>query len=86
MSKTKKKDSKEISPKKQLNQKIADQLSVALNGSLKDILGEKKLKSRVKKAARVLTNGIKVKVAAKPKAEKKKDKKQTEVAPASTNS
>lgn len=78
MSKTKKNDAGKISPKKNLQNQIADQLTVALNGTLKDLISEKKLNNRIKKAARLLTEGIKVKPAKKSKA-KKQTVKDTEV-------
>jgi hypothetical protein len=66
MAKTKTAKTKTSSPKKQAQQQIILQLNSALPG-LKDTLGEKKFSARVKKAARILSAGIKAK---KPKASK----------------
>lgn len=77
MSKTVK-SKKELSPKKQLNQQIEVLLTTSLNGSLTGILTEKKLKNRIRKAARLLTDGVKVKPRAEKPAKPKKGKKKKE--------
>ena len=62
MAKTKTEKVKTPSAKKQAYEQIVTQLTSALPG-LKDILGEKKFQSRVSKAAKLLSAGIKVKKA-----------------------
>jgi len=62
------KQPKKISRKKQVHMEITETLTNALSG-LKDILGEKKFESRIEKAARLLSAGI------KPKKEKAKTTK-----------
>jgi len=62
------KQPKKISRKKQVHMEITETLTNALSG-LKDILGEKKFESRIEKAARLLSAGI------KPKKEKTKTTK-----------
>ena len=66
------KQPKKISRKKQVHMEITESLTTALAG-LKDILGEKKFESRIEKAARLLSAGIKPKKE-KTKSTKKKDK------------
>jgi len=66
MSKTPKKDAKPISLKKETYRQLNSQLTVSLSW-LKELLGEKKFDSRVKKAARLLSDGIKEKVKTKEK-------------------
>lgn len=73
MSKAKTDKKKIPSAKKQAQEQILQQLSVALPG-LKDILGEKKFSTRIKKAAKVLSAGV--------KARKAKPAKQPAVEPA----
>ena len=60
MSKSKSQKNKMLSPKKELRQKITAQLQVALT-DLKEKLGKKEFEGRIKKAARLLTAGIKAK-------------------------
>lgn len=55
---------KKISRKKQVQLEVTESLRTALAG-LKDVLGEKKFESRIGKAAKLLSAGIK---------DKKKDK------------
>ena len=71
MAKSKKKDINPISPKKEIYQQLIAQLATSLPG-LKEILGDKKFESRIKKAAKLLSEGIKEKAAKKIKVEKKK--------------
>jgi len=71
MAKGKKKDLKPISRKKEIQQQLINQLSTSLPG-LKDLLGDKKFESRIRKAARLLSEGIEEKVSKKIKQEKKK--------------
>jgi hypothetical protein len=71
MAKAKKKEIKPISRKKEIQQQLIIQLSTSLPG-LKDILGDKKFESRIRKAASLLSEGVKDKVAKKVKQEKKK--------------
>lgn len=79
MAKGKKKDVKPISRKKELYQQLITQLATSLPG-LKEILGDKKFENRIKKAAKLLGEGIKEKAPKKVKQEKKKvSKKKTEV-------
>ncbi|HEX2848097.1 MAG TPA: hypothetical protein VHN59_16235 [Chitinophagaceae bacterium] len=52
------------SPKKQARLQVIAQLQTALPG-LEETLGKKEFNSRLKKAAKILTEGIKVKVAKK---------------------
>jgi len=54
------KEPKKLSRKKQVQLEITESLRTALAG-LKDILGEKKFESRISKAARRLSAGIKTK-------------------------
>ena len=78
MAKSKPKISKSISLKKEINQQLTAQLTTTLPG-LKEILGDKKFESRIKKAAKLLSEGIKEKVPEIIKQEKKKvSKKKTE--------
>lgn len=62
MAKSKTEKKKIPSAKKQAHEQIVQQLTVALPG-LKEILGEKKFNTRVKKAAKVLSAGVKAKKA-----------------------
>ena len=71
MAKNKLKEGKTISLKKEIYQQITGQLSTSLPG-IKEILGEKKFESRIKKAAKLLSEGIKEKAPKKIKAVKKK--------------
>ena len=66
MAKDKKEKAKPISRKKEIHLQLVAQLSSSLAG-LKDILGEKKFNSRVRKAARLLSAGIKEKTSKKRK-------------------
>lgn len=71
------KDSKsmrKISSKKKFQQQVFDNLASSLQG-LKEILGEKKFESRIRKAAKLLSEGIKEKAPKEIKPEKKKVKK-----------
>ena len=78
MAKSKKKDIKPISLKKEIHQQLIAQLAISLPG-LKEILGDKKFERRITKAAKLLSEGIKEKAAKKIKVEKKKViKKKTE--------
>jgi len=78
MAKSKTKSAKSISLKKEISQQLTAQLTTSLP-ALKEILGEKKFENRIKKAARLLTNGIKEKAPKEIKQEKKKaSKKKTE--------
>ncbi|HLG40886.1 MAG TPA: hypothetical protein VI461_14500 [Chitinophagaceae bacterium] len=69
MSKSKVKKEKTASPKKEFRSHIAEQLKSALNG-LEEKLSKKELESRIKKAVKLLTAGVKMKpvkpVKAKP--------------------
>ena len=71
MAKTKEKNGKTISLKKEIYDQLTGQLSTSLP-SIKELLGEKKFESRVKKAAKLLSEGIKDKAAKKSKEVKKK--------------
>lgn len=71
MAKNKLKEGKTISLKKEIYQQITGQLSTSLPG-IKEILGEKKFESRIKKAAKLLSEGIKEKAPKKIKEVKKK--------------
>lgn len=51
------KEAKQVSPKKALQKETATQLQNNL-GTLKTLLGEKKFEARVKKAAKLLTEGL----------------------------
>jgi hypothetical protein len=64
MAKGKKKDLKPISRKKEIQQQLITQLSTSLPG-LKDILGDKKFEIRIRKAAKLLSEGIKDKASKK---------------------
>ena len=66
MAKDNKKKTKAISRKKEIHLQLITQLSSSLT-SLKDILGEKKFNNRVRKAARLLSAGIKAKSSKKTK-------------------
>ena len=77
MNKTEK-NKKELSPKKQLNQQIETLLTTSLNGSLNGMLPEKKLKNRIRKATKLITDGIKVKLKDEKPVKQKKDKKKKE--------
>lgn len=79
MAKNKSKAIKSISLKKEINHQITGQLTTSLPG-LKEILGEKKFQNRIKKAAKLLSDGIKEKVPEKIKQEKRKlSKNKTEL-------
>ena len=60
MAKSKKKNSKPVSLKKTTYNQLTTQLENSLSW-LKDLLGEKKYAVRIKKAARILSDGIKEK-------------------------
>ena len=65
------KTTKKVSLKKKFQQQIIDSLASSLSG-LKELLGEKKFDNRVKKAAKLLSEGIKEKAPKKIKQEKTK--------------
>lgn len=65
MSSEKVKAPKKISRKKQVQLEITETLRIALAG-LKDVIGEKKFESRIAKAAKLLSIGIKAKKTEKP--------------------
>jgi ATP-dependent exoDNAse (exonuclease V) alpha subunit len=67
MSKSKVKKEKNLSPKKEFRSHIAEQLKTALNG-LEEKLEKKELESRIKKAVKLLTAGVKMKPAKPVKA------------------
>lgn len=76
---SKKKDTKTLSLKKETYQQLNTQLVSSL-GWLKELVGEKKFDNRIKKAAKLLSDGIKEKTPKKVKPEKKKvSKKKTEI-------
>jgi hypothetical protein len=60
MSKSKSKKEKAPSPKKEIRSQITDQLKNALT-SLEEKLGKKEFEGRIKKAAKMLSAGIKIK-------------------------
>lgn len=62
MSKSKTKKIKPLSAKKQNRMKIIGQLQTALP-ALAEMLGKKEFESRIKKAAKLLTAGVKIKPA-----------------------
>jgi hypothetical protein len=66
MSKSKTKKVKAPSPKKEIRNQITGQLKNALTG-LEEKLGKKEFEIRVKKAARLLSAGIKTKKSKQPK-------------------
>ena len=74
MEKTKPKNEKKISFKKKLQQQITATLDSSLSG-LKDMLGEKKFNSRIRKAAKLLSEGIKENGTQKVKKDNKKTSK-----------
>lgn len=79
MAKSKKKDIKPISRKKEIHQQLIAQLTTSLP-ALKEILGDKKFEARIKKVAKLLSEGIKEKALKKVKPEKKKvSKKKAEI-------
>ena len=83
MSTSKNTEQKNAPTKKSTRKEIGLQLASALN-NLKDALGEKKFERRIKKAARLLTAGIKTKPVKKEKKGKgktKTNKSQKAVAP-----
>lgn len=71
MAKDKSQNGKTISLKKEIYQQLTEQLTTSLPG-IKEILGEKKFDSRIKKAAKLLSEGIKEKAPKKVKEVKKK--------------
>ncbi|MBO9562719.1 MAG: hypothetical protein J7621_08100 [Niastella sp.] len=73
MSTSKKAEAQPANDKKSARKEISIQLTSALN-SLKETLGEKKFERRIKKAARLLTAGIKTKPVKKEKKGKGKTK------------
>lgn len=73
MSTSKNTGTKNAHSKKSTRKEIGQQLASALN-NLKDALGEKKFERRIKKAARLLTAGIKTKPVKKDKKVKGKTK------------
>ena len=72
MAKSKKKYAKIISPKKEIQQELVTQLTISLPG-LKEILGDKKFASRIKKASKLLSEGIQEKISKKIKPGKKRN-------------
>ncbi len=74
MAKSKSNTSKSISLKKEINQQITAQLSTLLP-ALKEILGKRKFETRIKKASKLLSEGIKEKTPKKTKEVKKKANK-----------
>ncbi|MGZ5221182.1 MAG: hypothetical protein ACXWWD_12840 [Chitinophagaceae bacterium] len=80
MSSTKKKNAENISLKKETYQQLSAQLTGSL-AWLKELVGEKKFESRIKKAAKLLSDGIKEKATKKIKPEKKKVSKKESEAP-----
>lgn len=64
---------KKVSLKKEMKKKIALQLTSSLE-ELKTLLGDKKFSTRIRKATRVLSAGIKAKASVKSKAGKKNGK------------
>ena len=70
MAKSKKKYAKIISRKKEIQQELVTQLTISLPG-LKEILGDKKFASRIKKASKLLSEGIQEKISKKIKPGKK---------------
>lgn len=72
MSKSKKSKEEKASPKKEMSRQVTDQLKTSLDGILKQLLGEKKFENRIRKATRLLTDGIKLKTPAEPKPVKEK--------------
>lgn len=73
MSTSKKTAAKPVNEKKSARKEISVQLTSVLN-NLKETLGEKKFERRIKKAARLLTAGIKTKPFKKDKKGKGKTK------------
>lgn len=73
MSTSKSTETKSAPSKKSTRKEIGQKLANVLN-SLKDTLGEKKFERRIKKAARLLTAGIKTKPVKKEKKGKGKTK------------
>lgn len=71
MAKSKEKKVKTPSPKKEIRQQVTDKLRNTLT-ELEEKLGKKELESRIKKAAKMLTAGIKIKT---PKPKKNKPAK-----------
>jgi len=79
MEKIKAKNGEKISFKKRLQHQITSALVTSLPG-LKDILGEKKFDGRIRKAAKLLSEGIKENDTQKVRKDNKKtSKKKTEV-------
>ena len=72
MAKSKKKYAKIISRKKEIQQELVTQLTISLPG-LKEILGDKKFASRIKKASKLLSEGIQEKISKKIKPGKKRN-------------
>ena len=70
MAKSKKEYAKIISRKKEIQQELVTQLTISLPG-LKEILGDKKFASRIKKASKLLSEGIQEKISKKIKPGKK---------------
>ena len=78
MAKAKKNETKPISRKKEIQQQLITQLSTSLPG-LKDLLGDKKFEIRIRKAAKLLSEGIKDKGSKKiERAKKNPGKKKAE--------
>jgi len=83
MGSNKKKDTESISLKKETYQQVSTQLTGSL-AWLKELVGEKKFATRIKKAAKLLSDGIKEKATKKIKPEKKKVSKKKPEAPEPT--
>ena len=62
MSKSKTKKNKTLSQKKEIRNQVTEQLKNALTG-LEEKLGKEEFESRIKKAAKMLSAGIKIKPA-----------------------
>ncbi len=75
MAKNKEKNGKTVSLKKEIYRQLTGQLLTSLP-AIKELLGEKKFESRVKKAAKLLSEGIKDKASKKIKIVKKKATKE----------
>ncbi|WP_276481419.1 hypothetical protein [Paraflavitalea pollutisoli] len=83
-SKNTEKKSKPLSKKKETRAAVSEQLTTTLT-DLKETLGQKKFARRIKKAARLLTEGIKAKAEKKEKKEQKEKKVKKVKAKTKTN-
>jgi hypothetical protein len=79
------KNGKSLSLKKEIYHQLTGQLSTSLP-AIKELLGEKKFENRVKKAAKLLSQGIKEKASKKIKETKTKVSKQKAGTPAPAES